>query len=224
MSTASSLGKLIKLKCLTGNHAKVKEMLCKLLLAPTFLGVWRRLSADVCGLGSGVAEQSKNVENWIVTVDFAACTSGRKWTFNNSTIWGPGPVSCTTKIPGSLRERHRCLLASLTEIQCVCLRWADSLLITVSARWDISRHWLCLMNADASTQGHKGSVSGLMRIKWWESHAVAITVAQSSAQLNTFVRATCLTALSDTVIRNSKWGSSWGIWTHVGVLFILMNA
>lgn len=32
------LGKLIKLKCLTGNHAKVKEMLCKLLLAPTFLG------------------------------------------------------------------------------------------------------------------------------------------------------------------------------------------
>lgn len=59
MSTASSLGKLIKLKCLTGNHAKVKEMLCKLLLAPTFLGVWRRLSADVCGLGSGVAEQSK---------------------------------------------------------------------------------------------------------------------------------------------------------------------
>lgn len=104
MSTASSLGKLIKLKCLTGNHAKVKEMLCKLLLAPTFLGVWRRLSADVCGLGSGVAEQSKNVENWIVTVDFAACTSGRKWTFNNSTIWGPGPVSCTTKIPGSLRD------------------------------------------------------------------------------------------------------------------------
>lgn len=90
MSTASSLGKLIKLKCLTGNHAKVKEMLCKLLLAPTFLGVWRRLSADVCGLDSGVAEQSWNVENWIVTVDFAACISVRKWTFNNSTIWGPG--------------------------------------------------------------------------------------------------------------------------------------
>lgn len=90
MSTASSLGKLIKLKCLTGNHAKVKEMLCKLLLAPTFLGVRRRLSADVCGLVSGVAERSWIVENWIVTVDFAACISGRKWTFNNSTIWGPG--------------------------------------------------------------------------------------------------------------------------------------
>lgn len=90
MSTASSLGKLIKLKCLTGNHAKVKEMLCKLLLAPTFLGVRRCLSADVCGLVSGVAERSWNVENWIVTVDFAACISGRKWTFNNSTIWGPG--------------------------------------------------------------------------------------------------------------------------------------
>lgn len=63
MSTASSLGKLIKLKCLTGNHAKVKEMLCKLLLAPTFPGVWRRLSADVWGFrprsGSTVAERGK---------------------------------------------------------------------------------------------------------------------------------------------------------------------
>lgn len=63
MSTASSLGELIKLKWLTGNHGKVKEMLCKLLLAPTFFGVLRRLSAHVSGLGLGVAEHSWNVEN-----------------------------------------------------------------------------------------------------------------------------------------------------------------
>lgn len=75
MSTASSLGKLIKLKCLSGNHSKVKEMLCKPLLAPTFLWLWRHLSVDVCGFGSAACEQSWIVENWIVTVDFASCIS-----------------------------------------------------------------------------------------------------------------------------------------------------
>lgn len=37
MSTASSTGELIKLKCRAGNHGKVKEMLRKLLLAPALL-------------------------------------------------------------------------------------------------------------------------------------------------------------------------------------------
>lgn len=82
MSTASSLGKLIKLKCLTGNHSKVKEMLCKLLLAPVFLRVGRSLSVDVCGFVSAVDEQSWNVENWIVTVDFPSYISERKETFH----------------------------------------------------------------------------------------------------------------------------------------------
>lgn len=85
-ATARSFGKLIKLKCLTGNDAKVKETPRKALLAPTSPGVRRGLSADVDERWWG------RWENWIVTVDFAACISRRECSFNNSTT--PGTAVC----------------------------------------------------------------------------------------------------------------------------------
>lgn len=85
-ATARGFGKLIKLKCLTGNDAKVKETPRKALLAPTSPGVRRRLSADVDERWWG------RWENWIVTVDFAACISRRECSFNNSTT--PGTAVC----------------------------------------------------------------------------------------------------------------------------------
>ncbi len=175
MSTASSLGKLIKLKCLTGNHAKVKEMLCKLLLAPTFLGVRRRLSADVCGLGSGADEQSWNVENWIVTVDFAACISGRKWTFNNSTIWGPGLCF--------VRQRSQAAGENgIATCWSPSLRFSEEKFFWLSSQLYII---ICIISFTIFNEcrcfhtEHKESLNGLMSIKWCVLYAMAFTVTRA---------------------------------------------
>lgn len=131
MSTASNSGKLIKLKCLAGNHTKVKEMLCKLLLAPTSLRRVETLisSCVLFELRSGwtVAERGKlNCHCWFFCFHIRG-----KWTFNKSTIWGCGPCALYDKHrkqrerkgPLSVGLHQQCLIcvSALITTVCTCL-------------------------------------------------------------------------------------------------------